>query len=225
MEVLRLCRRGVLLIVCCGATLVFLPATSLAATTHSVSITSYMFSPDPVTIHVGDKVTWKNNDPPVTGPDHTATSDDGHTFDSGDLQPGSAFSFTFTKAGTFAYHCNVHTFMHGTIKIIGTTTSPSPTPTHTRPKSTATATAKPTVVPVSPTPTSPAKPSPRASKTQTLSATPTPHVSPSASPSRAAAASSSSSKGSGAAFVWAAAALVVVAAAGALLLRARRTHR
>ena len=202
MGVLRLCRRGVLLIVCCGAALVFLPATSLAAATHSVSITSYMFSPD-----------------------HTATSDDGHTFDSGDLAPGSAYSFTFTKAGTFAYHCNVHTFMHGTIKVIGTTTSPSPTPTHTRPKSTATATAKPTVVPVSPTPTSPAKPSPRASKTQTPSATPTPHVSPSASPSRVVAASSSSSKGSGAAFVWAAAALVVVAGAGALLLRARRTHR
>ncbi|TML81397.1 MAG: hypothetical protein E6G04_01500 [Actinobacteria bacterium] len=220
-------RRGVLLAFICGISSIALGGSAVAAT-RSVSMQNIAYNPTSVTIHVGDKVTWTNNETGLYAPQHTATSDDGHTFDSGFLNPGQSYSFTFTKAGKFAFHCNVHSNMHGTVTVIGSTpsSSPSPTPTHTRPKPTATATAKPVVVPASPTPTSSVKPSPRASKTQRPSATPKAHVTPSASAGRVAAAvGSSSSKGSGAVYVWAAAALVVVAAAGALLLRARKTHR
>jgi plastocyanin len=33
------------------------------------------------------------------------------------MPSGATFSFTFTKAGTFAYHCSIHSSMHGTIVV------------------------------------------------------------------------------------------------------------
>ncbi len=76
---------------------------------------SFAFSPATLTIKAGTTVTWKN----TTSAAHTVTSDDGKTFDSGTSNPiaaqGGTFSFTFTKAGTFAYHCAIHPFMKATI--------------------------------------------------------------------------------------------------------------
>src|SRR5205823_8749489 len=75
---------------------------------------SFAFSPQSLTISVGTTVTWKN----TTQVSHTATSDDGTTFDSGIIPSGGTFSFTFTTTGTFGYHCNIHPFMTGTITVI-----------------------------------------------------------------------------------------------------------
>jgi plastocyanin len=76
---------------------------------------SFAFSPATLTIKAGTTVTWKN----TTAASHTVTSDDGKTFDSGTSKPLAAqtgtFSFTFTSAGTFAYHCEIHPFMKATI--------------------------------------------------------------------------------------------------------------
>lgn len=73
------------------------------------------FSPATLTIKAGTTVTWKN----TTAVSHTVTSDDGKSFDSGMANPIAAqsgtFSFTFTTAGTFAYHCAIHPFMKATI--------------------------------------------------------------------------------------------------------------
>jgi plastocyanin len=33
------------------------------------------------------------------------------------LAAGATFSQTFTTAGTFPYHCNIHSNMHGTITV------------------------------------------------------------------------------------------------------------
>lgn len=92
-------------------------ATS-SGTAMAVSITttgSFAFSPATITIKVGTTVTWTNN----TSVPHTVTSDDNTTFDSGLNTPiaanGGTFSFTFTKAGTFAYHCQIHPFMKATV--------------------------------------------------------------------------------------------------------------
>jgi plastocyanin len=71
---------------------------------------NFAFSPATLTVKTGTKVTWTNNDS-VT---HTVTADQG-AFDSGDLSPGSSFSFMFTKAGTYKYHCNIHHSMMATI--------------------------------------------------------------------------------------------------------------
>lgn len=80
--------------------------------THTVGISNFAFQPASLTIAVGDTVTWTNSDDVA----HTATSTDG-TFASGNLDPGQSFSFTFTSAGTFAYACDYHAAMQGTITV------------------------------------------------------------------------------------------------------------
>ncbi|HKT37962.1 MAG TPA: plastocyanin/azurin family copper-binding protein [Ktedonobacterales bacterium] len=82
------------------------------------SFSTYGFSPGSVTVKVGDTVEWVNNS---TVP-HTSTSDSGSalSWDSGAIDTGGGtFSFTFTKAGTYAYHCSFHASMHGTIVVTG----------------------------------------------------------------------------------------------------------
>lgn len=90
------------------------PTQNVTATLDSTG--TFTFSPSSLTIKVGTTVTWKN----TTQAPHTITSDDGTTFNSGDsnpVNPGASFSFTFTKAGTFAYHCNFHPYMKATIVV------------------------------------------------------------------------------------------------------------
>jgi amicyanin len=94
------------------------PTATSSGSTMAVSITSsgtFAFSPATLTIKVGTTVTWTN----TTSAPHTVTSDDGTTFDSGINTPlspnGGTFSHTFTKAGTYAYHCQIHPFMKATI--------------------------------------------------------------------------------------------------------------
>jgi plastocyanin len=88
------------------------PATAvptLAATTDAsasevvVNIQNSKFDPNPLTIPVGTTVRFVNNDSAA----HTATADDG-SFDSGNLNKGQDFTFTFDQAGTFAYYCTYH---------------------------------------------------------------------------------------------------------------------
>ena len=90
------------------------PTTASTSTSvsngNSVTILNFTFSPATLTVKTGTKVTWTNNDS-VT---HTVTADQG-AFDSKFLSPGDSFSFTFTKAGTFSYHCNIHHSMTATI--------------------------------------------------------------------------------------------------------------
>jgi hypothetical protein len=63
-------------------------------------------------VHVGDTITWSNQD---IAP-HTATASDG-SFDTGTINPGKSGSHTFTKAGTFAYICSIHPSMKGTVTV------------------------------------------------------------------------------------------------------------
>ncbi|MGH2794922.1 MAG: copper-containing nitrite reductase [Actinomycetota bacterium] len=70
------------------------------------------FSPNTVEIKVGESVMWMNSDDVA----HTATAE-GKAFDSGFVNPGQSFSFTFTKAGTFSYFCTPHPWMKGTVVV------------------------------------------------------------------------------------------------------------
>ncbi len=77
------------------------------------------FLPNSVTIRAGTTVTWTN----IDTIQHTATSGTpgapNGLFDSGALQSGQTFSFTFTTAGTYAYFCRIHgAAMTGTITVI-----------------------------------------------------------------------------------------------------------
>jgi len=86
------------------------PTATTASNGQAVTITtdssgSFAFSPATLTIKVGTMV----------------TSDDGKSFDSGISNPiaasGGTYSFTFTKAGTFPYRCQIHPFMKATITV------------------------------------------------------------------------------------------------------------
>lgn len=109
-----------------------------AASTAAVSIIDFEFSPATITVPVGTTITWTNMS--ASGSDHTTSSDVGGTansWDSGLTNPNassglkSTFSFTFANAGTFTYHCNVHTFMHGTVIVTAATTAPTTAPVAT----------------------------------------------------------------------------------------------
>jgi plastocyanin len=89
-------------------------ATSPAAEPAAleVSMADRAFSPAVLEISVGDTVTWINDD----DTEHTVTADDG-AFDSGQLNEGATFSFTFDTPGEFAYHCQFHSEMQATIVV------------------------------------------------------------------------------------------------------------
>lgn len=77
---------------------------------NAVTIQNMAFSPATLTVKVGDKVTWTNQD----SVGHSATADD-NSFDTGVIAQGQSGSTTFSKAGTYTYHCKVHPSMTATI--------------------------------------------------------------------------------------------------------------
>ena len=83
---------------------------SQAPAPANVTLSGFAFSPATVTVPAGTKVTWTNKDSTT----HTVTSNTG-AFDSGNVPVGGTFSFTFSRAGTFQYHCNIHPSMTGKI--------------------------------------------------------------------------------------------------------------
>ena len=70
------------------------------------------FSASAITVTKGTTVTWTNNDNMT----HTVTADD-NSFDSGNIGNGGTFSFTFKNTGSFAYHCNIHPSMTGSVTV------------------------------------------------------------------------------------------------------------
>lgn len=85
-----------------------------ASTTNSVTIENFAFSPASITIKKGTAVTWANKDSAT----HTVTESDSQAGpNSGDVAPGSTYSFTFKSAGTFHYHCAIHPSMTGTVTV------------------------------------------------------------------------------------------------------------
>jgi plastocyanin len=78
-----------------------------------VRIVDFSYDPDPVTVQVGGKVIWQNED----AAPHTATADDG-SFDTGTIEQGKIKSETFKGAGTYSYFCEIHPSMRGTVEVV-----------------------------------------------------------------------------------------------------------
>jgi plastocyanin len=83
-----------------------------AAGGSAVAIVDFAFNPGTLSVKAGSSVTWTN----TGGTAHTVTADDG-SFDSGTVNPSATFSHTFASAGTFTYHCAIHTNMKATITV------------------------------------------------------------------------------------------------------------
>ena len=79
----------------------------------TVSVMNNSFSPTSVSVKKGQKVTWKwtqggvpHNVTPASGAGSKTSSKKGFTF-----------TKTFSKAGTFKYHCTIHSNMKMTVKV------------------------------------------------------------------------------------------------------------
>ena len=75
-----------------------------------VRVDNFTFGPDTLTVPVNSTVTWVNKDDLP----HVIASSDG-VFKSKALDTDDKYSYTFTKAGTYAYYCSIHPKMVGKI--------------------------------------------------------------------------------------------------------------
>ncbi len=78
----------------------------------NVEIKNYAFKPSEINVRPSEEITWTNND----SVPHTVTADDG-SFDSGRLDLGGSYNYTFKDKSSFKYHCNYHASMHGEVTV------------------------------------------------------------------------------------------------------------
>lgn len=87
--------------------------------TEDIEIRNFAFQPDSITVGPGTTVIWTNYD----NDQHTATSTE-EIFDSGLLEEGETFEYTFEEPGTYEYFCRPHPFMTG--EVIVSAEAPQP---------------------------------------------------------------------------------------------------
>ncbi|GAB2975589.1 cupredoxin domain-containing protein [Nocardioides montaniterrae] len=105
-------------------------AAKAKASGVTIKIADYKFAPAATSVPVGTTVTWINTD---TAPHTVSVSKGPVKFDSGMLNKGQSFSYTFKTVGTYSYYCAVHPDMTATITVTAAAPAPAPTtapPTH-----------------------------------------------------------------------------------------------
>jgi len=95
------------------ASLVLIALPAHAAS--QVTIQGSAYSPTPITVPQGGSVQWHNAE--TTSLSHTATSDVG-LWSTPTLAPATTSPAILLKAaGVYAYHCKIHPFMHGKVRV------------------------------------------------------------------------------------------------------------
>ena len=89
-----------------------LASASTWAQDIQIDIKEFMYSPKELTVAVGTKVTWVNDDQVP----HTV-SEVNKVFRSGALDTDDSFSYTFLIPGTFEYFCILHPQMIGSVRV------------------------------------------------------------------------------------------------------------
>jgi plastocyanin len=80
--------------------------------TVTATVQDFLFQPGRLEIAAGTTIVWSNNGQVM----HTVSAEDG-SFDSGPIEPGERRGLTFSRAGTFPFHCTPHPFMRGVIEV------------------------------------------------------------------------------------------------------------
>lgn len=83
-------------------------------TGHKINIRATQFDPNTLTSLPGIKITWTNVDTIV----HSVVSDDGTSFNSGNISAGGTYTFTTSALGTIDYHCGIHPTVKGIIYVV-----------------------------------------------------------------------------------------------------------
>ncbi len=92
------------------------PTASPTASQLSYTVTipntaaPYSFQPVTMTVPRGASVTWRNE---ASAP-HQIVSNTG-VFSGPVINSGQTYTYQFNQAGTYPYHCAIHTYMTGTI--------------------------------------------------------------------------------------------------------------
>jgi plastocyanin len=101
--------------------LLLLPSLAFAQTTHIVNQISFSFSPNDLTINVGDTVRWVRSNGSHTVTSGTGASDPnvGNLFDAPLNSSNTTFEFTFNSAGDVNFFCRPHegANMKGVIRV------------------------------------------------------------------------------------------------------------
>ena len=93
------------------AGMLFLISNSqVQAADNAVSISNFTFTPAEIKIHIGDTVTFKNEDDIP----HQVIASDG-SFKGKALDTSDTSVFTFKTAGEFGYFCGLHPHMVGKV--------------------------------------------------------------------------------------------------------------
>ena len=95
------------------AGLSFIVSNVTWAAVFNINVQNFAYTPNPVTVNIGDTVTWTNHDGAVH-----STTENNNVWNS-DLNPGNSFSFTFNNPGTYSYFCRFHPGMVGEVKVSG----------------------------------------------------------------------------------------------------------
>lgn len=90
---------------------------SEADTPDAISIKGFAFAPETLSVPVGTTVTWTNDEDSL----HTVTSGTPESpsglFDSGEIDTGVEFPYTFEELGSYPFFCARHDFMTGEITV------------------------------------------------------------------------------------------------------------
>ncbi len=90
-------------------------ATPTLSTTARISIGDNFFAPDEVTVAVGATVVWQISQGENL---HDVVASDGSFRSNSPMNRGDTFSYTFTKAGEYAYVCSYHIVEHMMGKVV-----------------------------------------------------------------------------------------------------------
>jgi plastocyanin len=89
------------------------PPPAPPASTQTVEIHNYAYSPKDLAVGAGTSVTWNNHDADA----HTVTQSGGSSLKSRSFGKDQTFSHTFTAPGRYAYVCSLHPQMKGTVTV------------------------------------------------------------------------------------------------------------
>jgi plastocyanin len=86
------------------------------APTTKIAIKAFKYAPTPATVKAGTTVAIANADSaPHTLTDRAAK----RAFDSGTIKGAATGSVRFSKPGTYAYFCEFHPYMRGSVTVTG----------------------------------------------------------------------------------------------------------
>ena len=80
---------------------------------YKVDISNFAFSPQTLSIQIGDKVVWTN----TANDFHRVVWDNGTFSSSENLDIFQTYEVFLTTSGTYPYHCGIHSSMTGSITV------------------------------------------------------------------------------------------------------------